>query len=492
MSEVKSVAVSKLLLDLENPRFAKEVMGQRAAINLMLEIQEEKIVRLAKDIAANGLDPSENLMVYESDEEPGFYIVAEGNRRTTALKLMAQPNLADNERIRKIFSKIKEASTSILSKISCVIFDDQSYEHWVSLKHTGDNKGVGRERWTTPETDRYKAKHGKISYQSQLYDFVVRQETEFSEILKSKKYIYATNLSRLFGDKQTMSRFGLSSLDGFLYCSISFDDFVANFKRVLDAMTYVPADKSKPEFSVNRIYTSLDREVFLNELEIPSNPSLLSTAWRLDDLNARKTSSEAEKAENNPDESSVTSAEDSKENKDNSEGKDQKNEGYGENSVGKKIPKTDRNILIPSTLKLNFGGNVKCSKIFSELKNEMRHDATPLAIAVMLRVFIDLSLTSFMEKKKIEYLDKKQPNRNPGLHDKVVLCCDYLKEAKILTQAQCSAIGAFSKDKLNASGTIQQYVHNQHLIPSRDIVNTEWDNFQPLLLGVWSTVMQQG
>lgn len=494
MNEIKQIGVNKLLLDLENPRFPSEISGQRAAINLMLDIQEDKIVRLAKDIAANGIDPSENLIVYESSEEPGLFVVAEGNRRTTALKLIIQPTLADSEKIRKTFSKIKESSTQVISKVSCVVFDDESYEHWVNIKHTGDNKGVGRERWTTPEADRYRAKHGKQSYQSQLYTFMLRQETAFADILKKKKFVYATNLSRLFGDRKTRARFGLTALDGYLYCSISFNDFIAKFKKVLDVMTDIPVNKNKPEFNVKNIYTPLDREVFLNDLEIEESPKLLETAWKLDDPYAEKSSLKVEKPKgsDNDDKSPsnvITQPEVTEPKGADPEG--QNTTATGPKSVSKPIPKTNRNVLIPSTLKLDFGGNSKCAKIFSELKSKMTHEDTPFSIAVMLRVFIDLSLSSFMEKKDIKYIDHKNPNRTPGLHDKVVLCGAYLKNEKLLTQAQYSSICAFSKDKLNASGTIQQYVHNQHLIPSKDIVNIEWDNFQPLIEGIWSTAMQE-
>ncbi|MFZ6864367.1 hypothetical protein ACO0K7_17185 [Undibacterium sp. Ji67W] len=507
MNDIKPISVSKLLLDLENPRFPREVTGQREAINLMLEIQEDKIIRLAKDISAKGVDPSENLMTFESTDEPGFYIVAEGNRRTTALKLIAQPSLADNERIRKLFTKIKETTTRDLSKISCVIFDDEEYEHWVNLKHTGDNKGVGRERWTTPEADRYKTKHGKTSYQAQLYEFIQRQENAYVDILKMKKFIYATNLSRLFGDKKSMGRFGLTSRDGYLYCALPFAKFVGNLKIVLEVMTDIEPGKKKPDFSVNAIYTAADRENFLNDLQIPLQPVLLPAAWRLDDVDAEKISlvttpdeifpanPEAVAQPFNPhvkqDENHFDVGDDTFDTKpspvvdDNSQDTDKK-------PPAKPIPKTNRNVLIPANLKLNFGGNGKCSKIFNELKLKMTHENTPFSISVMLRVFIDLSLTDFIDKKEIKYKENslEEQTRNPGLHDKVVMCCNYLLGQKKLKQAQISSICAFSKDKLNAKGTIQQYVHNQHHNPSRDIVNTEWDNFQPLFEAIWSHEMQ--
>ncbi|MGL5741779.1 MAG: hypothetical protein ACRCXC_04130 [Legionella sp.] len=486
MVEVKNISINKLLLDLENPRFTKEVGSQRAAINLMLEMQEEKIIRLAKDIAANGLDPSENLMVYENKEDPGFYTVAEGNRRTTALKLLMQPTLSESTRICKVFSGIKESSIQSITKISCVIFDDEKYEHWVNLKHTGDNKGVGRERWTTPEADRYKAKHGKISFQSQLYAFMLQQEDEYSEIIKNKNFVRATNLSRLFNDKKTMTRFGLTSLDGYLYSCMPYQDFVDSFKKVLEVMTEISPDKSKPDFNVKRIYLSYDREVFLNEIGINPTPTSQTTRWRLNDPDAKKILTNTKEPETDPigdkntKETGHTTAQTSSKNTD--QVKNKINDTPFKSAIS-----SNRNILIPHTVKLNFHGNTKCAKIFYELKNKMTHDSTPVSISVMLRVFIELSLTNLIDKKHIKYKDAP---RAPGLHDKVVMCCDYLRELKILTQSQCSAICAFSKAKLSSNGTIQQYVHNQHGSPSKDIVNTEWDNFQPLIEAVWSSTAQ--
>lgn len=485
--DIKTVAVSKLLLDLENPRFPDEARGQRAAINLMLELQEEKIVRLAKDIAAKGMDPSENLMVYKSSEEVGFFVVAEGNRRTTALKLLAHPELAEKDRIRKIFIKIKDTAIHNVTRVNCVIFDDESYEHWVSLKHTGDNKGVGRERWTTPEADRYQAKHGKSSYQNQLYDFILMHEKEYEDILLRRKFIYATNLSRLFGDKSTRGRFGLVAVDGKLYSKLPYQVFLSNFRKVLENMTEIEPGKSKPEFNVKRIYTVDNRSDYLTELGIEIEPELQAQAWLLTDPKPVSTG-----ITNNSD--SVLDNQEEKKNKTDAKNGEQTSpvqtaavSGSGVTSTP--VPKLNRSVLIPASVKLHFGVNdKKCAQIFRELKSKMSHDDAPFSIAVMLRVFLDLSVSALIEKKGLK---SKDPTRTPGLHDKVVMCCNFLKEQKKLTGAQASSICAVSKDKLNAKGTIQQYVHNQHQIPTRDIVNGEWDNFQPLFEALWSPEIQK-
>lgn len=180
MKKIESIKVSNLLLDLENPRFNKEVYSQKEAINLMLELQGDKIIRLAEDMINNGLDPSENMIVYPDLEKDGFYIVAEGNRRTTALKLLEQPSISDINKYKSKFQKLEQLQKKeSLTEVNCVIIpNEEEYEHWVSIKHTGDNKGVGRERWTTPEIDRYNAKHGKVSIQSQLYKFIIDHSEE--------------------------------------------------------------------------------------------------------------------------------------------------------------------------------------------------------------------------------------------------------------------------------------------------------------------------
>ena len=61
---------------------------------------------------------------------------------------------------------------------------------------------------------------------------------------------------------------------------------------------------------------------------------------------------------------------------------------------------------------------------------------------------------------------------------------------KLFIETNKDKLNAFAKDKLVAKGTLQQYVHNQHIHPSRDIVNREWDNFFPLLEAIWSEKIQ--
>lgn len=53
-----------------------------------------------------------------------------------------------------------------------MLFYDNDYEHWVNLKHTGQNGGVGRVEWTATEKARHLARIGKQSFGNQLLTFI--------------------------------------------------------------------------------------------------------------------------------------------------------------------------------------------------------------------------------------------------------------------------------------------------------------------------------
>ena len=94
---LKNIPLSKLRLDLQNPRLDNPESTKDVML-AMLEQQGGKILRLAEDIVEHGLDPSSALIVIPHDEKPDRYVVVEGNRRITALKLLEHPENAGSTR----------------------------------------------------------------------------------------------------------------------------------------------------------------------------------------------------------------------------------------------------------------------------------------------------------------------------------------------------------------------------------------------------------
>lgn len=495
MSQMKSININKLLLDVDNPRFPTSAENQRDAIAKMLELQYDRIYRLAKDIVARGLDPSENILVYPSEDESGFFVIAEGNRRVTALKLLLSPKMAPNEKIKKAFEKLKITQSKDIKIIdNCVVFDNDDYQHWVNLKHTGQNGGVGRVEWTAPEKARHMARNGKQSFGNQIFTFLEINSDYYKEIIEKKKLLKITNITRLFGDLKVRDYFNLKSINGVLYCFQPYQRFQSQLKNILTVMVEED-DKGKACFTVNRIRSQDDRVTFVIEQKIKASENVLNKPWSLLEPNTKKSDYDdgsdleddnvrsGEEGSFSDGSQSGGKDEEYTKDKDGPETESERDEKEKTKGKGKNPPKMDRNNLIPSYVKFSFRGHKKCSRIFNELKSHLAFDTTPNAISILLRIFIDLSVSAFIEDNNIP---PKDSNRIPGLHDKVIMCAHYLRDMKIMTGSQSTAIITYSNQITKNNGSLQQYVHNPHLILSKEAVNTEWDNFELLLSLVWS------
>src|SRR5690606_31229022 len=97
------------------------------AIELLMADPEDgkKILRLAEHIAQHGLDPTELQLVTPTDDES--FIVLEGNRRLTALKLLQKPDLCPDEKLLKGFINAQKLLNGNLpSEIECSVVKSRS------------------------------------------------------------------------------------------------------------------------------------------------------------------------------------------------------------------------------------------------------------------------------------------------------------------------------------------------------------------------------
>lgn len=104
------VAISKLNLDLQNPRLPKHVKDLNnisLVRNYLLE--KEGVLKIARSIANNGYHRS---AVAITCEENGKIVVLDGNRRLAACQLLLDPSIAPNAKYINEFKKLN----SILDK----------------------------------------------------------------------------------------------------------------------------------------------------------------------------------------------------------------------------------------------------------------------------------------------------------------------------------------------------------------------------------------
>ena len=92
---IRMIKLTSLFVNTENYRF-EPLSSQKEAIDKMIEDQGDKLYSLVDDIVTNGLSPVD-LIIVTPNEDSNKYVVLEGNRRITSLKLLNNPTLIDDK-----------------------------------------------------------------------------------------------------------------------------------------------------------------------------------------------------------------------------------------------------------------------------------------------------------------------------------------------------------------------------------------------------------
>lgn len=255
----RSVHVSSLVLDKENPRHESISESIEQSIERLLGGSPEQLLNLARDIAKNGLNPVESILV---TQEGGQCVVIEGNRRVASIKLLLKPSLAPSAELRKRFA---DASTGfeVPRRIEVVeALHRDAAEHWIRLRHTGQNQGVGVVKWSPAEVGRFAArtKPSASNYTENarlLIDAVREWYPNDEEIARNAQSIRdrrITNLGRMLADPAFRQHLGLSFDGRWLYHHYSPGRLHPALKRIFSDLA---------EFSVDKIKLKDQREAYM-------------------------------------------------------------------------------------------------------------------------------------------------------------------------------------------------------------------------------------
>lgn len=193
--EMKKVSIHSLLLSNNNPRLDAS-FEEYEAILKMINNQKDKLYVLASDIAEHGLNPLEIIGVYPSDLYVGLYVVGEGNRRVTALKLLNNPSILQDIN-HALFSKFKKISNNniIDFNIDVAVFkNEKEMQHWIEIRHKGEQKGKGLSKWDSLQKARY---NKRLSGSDILIDFFDWMEKENILTRDEINSVTKTNFERI-------------------------------------------------------------------------------------------------------------------------------------------------------------------------------------------------------------------------------------------------------------------------------------------------------
>ena len=472
----KQISITRLILNPENDRF-EPVENEKLALEMMLQKMGSKIYFLAADIVNRGLSPKPFYVIPHYNK----YVVKDGNRRTTAIKFLSRPKLIDEKKyptLRLKFEKLhnRYIQSPIKSILSYVYPDALSADNWVELEHTGEQKGVGTVEWESEEIHRFNKKHGKNPpIQIQAMDFIRNSVFISDEIKEMSEQIKLTNFERFINDTNIRKLLGISWINSQLISGVEESEIAKGFSRIVYEM-------NKPNFTVKSIYTAKDRADFIKKFSdgLP-DLSKTTTPWSLnnwsiendDDIDIEKLSNETEGGQKSPPIHPINKpSNSSQENK----------------STKSTIPVT-RKSVIPSNLAIRIA-NPKANKIYNELKKIDVKTFVNCA-AVTLRVFLELSVDSFLEAKGLLKEGEISASLAPrSLYQKVNDVSQYLHKNKLADESITMAVKLLTKEKNSVWGvdTMHAYVHSNKLSPIPGDIQTTWDNIQDFMLTLWAQI----
>lgn len=439
--------LDQLLLDTENPRFGS-ARGQREAIQALLDDQKEKLTLLASSIVSDGLNPLDRLLVMRDESDPTQYIVLEGNRRLVVNKLLANPALLaslqmpDAQR-KKFLVLAKQYNRKNIEPIDCAIAKDRDEaKQWLFLRHTGQNEGKGIVDWSGIQRARFRGTDPAL----QAIEFVKtygKLTIEEREAIETKPFI--TTLDRLLSSVPVRQRLGLDIQNRQLVTTLSHEELIKPLRKII-------LDLATDAMNVTKLKHKSQQIDYIDNLATEHRPDLTKKGDARP-VDPGPSTDEAKKQR-------VASA------------------------VKRTVADPSKRLrLIPTGTKLNIT-DPRPAEIYGEIKR-LRVDKNPNAVAVLLRVFLEMSIEHYMAKEGLP--TKKNDNSEKTLNAKILDVIAYL-ESKGCSKKDFVGVRRAMSDTASPlhTETLNAYVHNRYTTPKpRDLTST-WDDARPLFGSIWS------
>lgn len=435
MADVKPIRPADLVFDTENPRLSQPNSGQREAYKAIAAAQQKKLQALAQDIVENGTDPSQLPIVMQLDE--GRYVVLEGNRRLAAIRALENPDSLVDVIPTSVLQEVRKLSKAYqedpVDAISCLVVKDRDEaRHWIELRHTGENEGAGLVRWGADEAARFKARSGVHEPHLQVLDFL---ETEGHLAPAQRRQLPTTSFRRLVGTPEVRSKLGIEISEGKV-------QFLAPEEKVAKVVLHLIDDLASGRTKTQDIYTKPQRVKYANKL--PKNLVIKPSDYRNPTAIAGLGGTKPKRA-----------------------------------ASPKPITKRDR--LIPKDCILNVT-NPRVRQIEIELR-DLSLDNHTNAVAVLFRVFIELSADTYIGKSSVAATESSPLGTKLN-----AISADLVAKQKLTQQQAAPARRAAQKDSFLAPSItlMHAYVHNPHVFPTPTDLRNHWNSLQPFLTALWA------
>lgn len=182
---VEDISLDLIDLDLRNSRFPRDAQSQTDAFELMLSTAGDDCLDMLRDLTRSGrMNSSDTPIVVARD---GRYVMMEGNRRLTCLRLWADPTLLrqdeslEKQYLSRIERLVEDSAYAPPAELRVAVAPDEAdADVWIERKHTGGAGGAGTVEWGAAMKDRRRARNDPAKA-SRAMAFVELVSGEYAE-----------------------------------------------------------------------------------------------------------------------------------------------------------------------------------------------------------------------------------------------------------------------------------------------------------------------
>ncbi len=440
--KLKTIALTRLRVNPTNDRHGA-LPDEASAIAWLLRSRSSHMKNLARDIAKEAR-LYEAPLVHELD---GEFLVFDGNRRVTCLKLLNNPSHAPTAEWRKAFVQIaSKAKNRLPSRIPCQIEDDrEAIDEILFRRHTGAQAGVGQSAWDNRAKTNFVERTGKrtkIDVAEQIELVLIEKGLVPPDLAPPR-----TNINRLLSAENWRNRVGIAVEGKELR-------FTHNEDKVLTALERIVTDFASRKLVLADVWSNSDKRRYLDDLDkegiLPTAADLLS-----------------EPADDEDDERP--------------EGDSDSEEGTNSGEDGNEAESdANRPNLIPSGTVLIRTNNPllkRFNHIWFELQRDLFFDKHTNAISVLFRVLLELAIENYVLSNDIGI------HENDKLKARFRKCLIHMHEQKLIDKNLRASLSKFERQEpIFSTHTMNQYVHSSKAFPSPQHLRAMWDYLEPFVL----------
>jgi hypothetical protein len=418
------LSISDLMINRANDRHG-ELENETAAIAWLFNNREAHMRNLAKDIV-------EKSRIYEPPlvwPDGNRFVVFDGNRRVTCMKLIDNPRKAPTTELQSYFADLKSKwRGEFPDKVQCQIESDRDrIDDILFRRHTGTQNGVGQSTWD----DRMKAnfvgrtgKGGGLNVADEI-----ERRLSVAGMLPGKKKIPRSTMNRLMSSEAFRNRLGFS---------VNKRRFLLTHEEsvVLAALQRVAQDLVDQTVTLNDVWDVDGKRRYLDKLE---REKILPSAK--DALIKPKASTPTASA-------------------------------LAHSATTQQRP-VRRACLIPNPcFSIAWAGRIQRHRaVWEELQFHLHLDEHPNAISVLFRVLFELSVENYIGQVSLATIKS-----NDSLAIRALRVAEDLHAKGKIDQKY---LGVFKKlpqlDPLVSIDTLNRYVHSPNFAPSPEHLIALWD-----------------